>query len=361
MKQLNETVAYRPEILRLSNPEDLKLLNQLKGNNPNIRVFDQIQSQLIDLVKCQNPTQIITLENTASYLETILNGQKIDEYGVWVYYSWSQSLVHLLDEKEFIEVRTNRNKNNITKEEGIKLAAKTIGIIGLSVGQSIALTIALERTCGSLRLADFDDLELSNLNRIRSGVQNIGLPKVVLAAREIAEIDPFIKVEIFSEGIHKDNIELFYKKNGKIDLLIEVCDNLEMKILSRVKAKKNAIPVVMDTNDRGMIDVERYDLDPNLPIFHGLLNSLINDEEQIVITNENRKDFLFSIIDYNSLSSKMKMSMNEIGRTISSWPQLASSVVLGGAITTHLCRKILLGEHHSSKRYYVDLDQIFAL
>jgi hypothetical protein len=56
----------------------------------------------------------------------------------------------------------------------------------------------------------------------------------------------------------------------------------------------------------------------------------------------------------------MKYSMSEIGKSISNWPQLASSVVLGGAITTHLCSSILLKHHQESGRYYVDLDSIFG-
>lgn len=40
-----------------------------------------------------------------------------EEYGVWVYYPWSTRLVHLLDEAEFIELRTNRNKYKLTPEE----------------------------------------------------------------------------------------------------------------------------------------------------------------------------------------------------------------------------------------------------
>ncbi|HRF79656.1 MAG TPA: hypothetical protein PL070_06180, partial [Flavobacteriales bacterium] len=91
-------------------------------------------------------------------------------YGVWVFYPWADRLVHLLDEPEFALVRTDRNRNKITREEQAELATKKVGVIGLSVGQSVSLTLALERSFGEIRLADFDTLELSNLNRIRSGV-----------------------------------------------------------------------------------------------------------------------------------------------------------------------------------------------
>lgn len=85
----------------------------------------------------------------------------MEEHGVWVYFPWNKTLVHLLDQEEFLFVRTNRNRDKITEQEQQILAKKKIGIIGLSVGQSVALTLAMERSVGELRLADFDCLELS--------------------------------------------------------------------------------------------------------------------------------------------------------------------------------------------------------
>ena len=52
--------------------------------------------------------------------------------------------------------------------------------------------------------------------------------------------------------------------------IMEVCDGLDMKIISRFKAREFGVPVVMDTNDRGMLDIERFDLEPQRPILHGL-------------------------------------------------------------------------------------------
>ena len=85
----------------------------------------------------------------------------------------------------------------ISPIEQDKLSTKKVGVIGLSVGQSISITMAMERTFGEIRIADFDELELTNLNRIRAGVHELGLPKVALVAREIAEIDPYLNVKCF--------------------------------------------------------------------------------------------------------------------------------------------------------------------
>ncbi|WP_207420993.1 ThiF family adenylyltransferase [Desertivirga brevis] len=350
---------YLPKIFRISNSSDKALFDALRDADPYISVHDEMIGQLRELVKIMNPSLKLTEEDYQRLISQQVGSTPIGDYGVWVYYPWSRTLVHLLDEEEFVEVRTNRNRNKITKEEQNLLRTKCIGVAGLSVGQSIALTLAMERVCGEIRLADFDTAELSNLNRIRTGVHNLGLKKTIIAAREIAEIDPFIKVQIFNEGLQEQNLDAFLGSDRKLDLYIEVCDGIEMKLRSRFKAKELMIPVVMDTNDRGMLDVERFDLEPERPILHGRLQSFINGKT-IQVTGENRMEIINAILNFDTLSERMRLSMMEINKSINTWPQLASSVVLGGAITTDICRRILLGEHRVSGRYYVDLDEIFS-
>jgi hypothetical protein len=349
--------VYKPTILRLDDPQDKLIFEGLFKDHKITFVCDELSAQLQELIKCKNPSLKIEEEEYPELIDKHLAGIDIADYGVWVYYPWNQRMVHLLDEEEFIEVRTNRNRNKITTEEQRTLKTKKIGIVGLSVGQSIALTIAMERTCGELRLADFDTAELSNLNRIRTGVHNLGLNKTVIAAREILEIDPFLNVKIFSDGLNEGNIDEFFLGGDKLDLFIEVCDGLDLKITSRFKARDFQIPVVMDTNDRGMLDVERFDLEPDRPIFHGLADGL-NPDSIKNLTNEEKIPYILKMIGADTMSSRLKSSMLEVKKSINTWPQLASSVTLGGAATTDVCRRILLDQFHDSGRYYVDLDEI---
>src|SRR5690606_12240075 len=97
--------------------------------------------------------------------------------------------------------------------------------------------------------------------RIRSGIQDLGVNKTIIAARQIAEIDPYIHVVCYTEGVNDQTIDDFFCKGGKIDVLVEECDGIDVKILSRLKSRSLQVPVVMDTNDRGMLDVERFDLE----------------------------------------------------------------------------------------------------
>lgn len=346
-----------PVFYRRNESTENEQYEKLLQNKPFVTVFDSIQSQLKEYVKTANPSKKLSAEDIEQLITDKLSGIEEKDYGVWVYYPWSERVVHLLDEEEFATLRTNRNKYKITDEERALLAGKKIGVVGMSVGQSVALTLAMERSFGELRIADFDTLDLSNLNRIRAGVHDIGELKVNVVAREIAEIDPFLKVTTFDEGLTEENIEEFFLENGKLDIIIDECDSLEMKISLRFFARKHGIPVIMDTSDRGMLDIERFDLQPDRALFHGYIpeESLTNLKN---LGPRERFDLTIAIVGMEQLSQRMKESLGEIGKTISTWPQLASSVLAGGANAAHIGRKIALGQDVPSGRYYIDVDDI---
>lgn len=352
---------FRPVFFRVDQADGLSRLNDLLKHGPHVMVHDTIHSQLTELVRSLNPSVKFTKEELDAAARAHLKDTPPEEYGVWVYYPWSNRLVHLLDEEEFTLVRTDRNRNKITREEQAVLATKKVGVIGLSVGQSVSLTMALERSFGELRLADFDTLELSNLNRIRSGVHEMGVPKVVNTAREIAELDPFMKVTIFPEGITTANIDAFLTEGGKLDVLIEECDSVHIKILSRQRAKAHGIPVIMDTSDRGMVDIERFDLEPDRPILHGSVEHLDLSLAAQARTNEEKMPFVVPIIGLETMSVRMKASMLELENSVTTWPQLASSVVLGGALGGHIMRRVALGHPIPSGRWWMDPDDIIGV
>lgn len=346
---------YKPTILNASKQEIEGQLHYLM-QQPCTLVSDTLMHQLTEYLKCTHPKQKFSKEQLLQMAADAI-AENPEKYNNWVFYPWSNRLVRLLPEEEFATLRTNRNCYKITPAERDLLATKKIGVVGLSVGQSIALTLAMERSFGELRLADFDTLDLSNLNRIRAGVHNLGLNKAIITAREIYEIDPYLNVVCFTEGLTEDNIEEYFTANGNLDILIDECDGLDIKILARHKAKSMKIPVFMDTSDRGMVDIERFDLEPDRPILHGLVGEL-NPAKIKGLTNEQKIPYILPMIGYESISTRLKASMMEIDETITTWPQLASSVVMGGGVGADITRKILLGQSTVSGRFYVDMDDI---
>lgn len=355
--QADDNMVCRPNFFQLHNEASKEEFAKFLEEHSDIFVADEIHSQLTELIKLRFPKKKFSSTELEDAINDHLDGADLSEYGQWVYYPWLNKLVHILPETEFIEVRTNRNQYKITPEEEEVLANKKIGIIGLSVGKAIALTMALERICGELVLADFDVVELSNLNRIQTGIHNCGLKKTVIVAREIAEIDPYLKVTCIHEGLTEENVDQFFTNGKKLDVCIEVCDGLYTKIFARQKAKELGVPVVMNSSDRGTTDIERFDLEPDLPILHGLIDHLDLSKVKQAKTNEEKVPYLLPMLGVETSSDRLKASMLEIEETITTWPQLASGVVFGGGICTDVCRRILLNQITDSGRYFVDVEQ----
>ncbi len=308
-------------------------------------------------MQTRRPSRKLSVAELREAAAQLVGPRPIAEYGTWVHYPWSRRLVHLLPQEEFIELRTSRNRYLITAAEQAALATKRVGIVGLSVGQSVAFAIALERGAGELRLADFDTLELSNLNRLRSTAYDIGLPKVAIAARAIAELDPYLDVRCYFQGLTEANADQFFSEDGRLDLVVDECDGLDMKVRLREKARELRIPVVMQTSDRGMLDIERFDLEPARPFFHGLAGDL-RASDLVGLTNEEKVPPLLKIIGASGLSTRITASLIEVERTLRTWPQLGSAVTLGGGLAADTVRRVLLGDLRESGRFYVDLGAI---
>ncbi|MFN3951580.1 MAG: Rv1355c family protein [Thermaurantimonas sp.] len=343
--------SYRAEFL--SSDE----LNHLKKQLNISEIVDLRASIYAELFKILNPEITSKNPHFEKLSKEFIYHKYSEKSEIWVFYPWKNSAYCIPSEEDFVKVRTSRNQYKLTPREQALLSRKKVGIIGLSVGQTIALTMAMERSATEFRLADYDVLELSNINRLRSGISNIGLKKVVIAAREIAEIDPFINVIIYPEGITRDNLDDFLLEGGKIDLLVDECDGLDIKILARHRARELRIPVLMDTSDRGMLDVERYDLEPERPILHGLATGLDPDTIH-ALTNEEKIPFILDMVSAEHMSTRLKASMLEVQYSINTWPQLASSVFLGGAMGADTARRIFLNQFSDSGRYYLDFEEL---
>ncbi len=100
-------------------------------------------------------------------------------------------------------------------------------------------------------------------------------------------------------------------------------------------------------------------LNPDLPVYCtwpcrcALTLNNIKD-----LSNEDKIPYILKMIGIDTISTRLKASMLEVEQSINTWPQLASSVTLGGAITTDVCRRILLDQYHESGRYYIDIDDL---
>ena len=286
----------------------------------------------------------------------VLAGVDKEVFGRWVFYPWLSTLVHVLPHEEFRELRLDRNRHKVTAGELGRLASSTIAIVGLSAGNAIARCLCLEGVSESFKLADFDTLALSNMNRLEAGVHDLGIrARRSSSPGSSARSNPYVDLTLWHEGISPESLDAFLLDAPRPSLLIDECDDMRMKLLLRERARTLRVPVLMETSDRGMLDVERFDLESERPILHGLTGNVSSSTIRDLPDDASiRRSSCPSWA--RSRSRPRGRSLLEIKQTLSTWPQLASDVILGGAVMTVAVRRLLLGQCLTSGRRYVDVD-----
>jgi len=333
------TKAWRPLVLDVRSRDQREMLRVLR-EDPSLHVIDRLDEQRAQLSGLL-PAPSAALE---------------DEAQRWIYYPWRRAVVRLLGPRAFGTLRLDRNRNKLTRAEQARQRTLRIGVVGLSAGHSIAHVLAMEGLAGELRLADLDSVEVSNLNRIPGTVLDLGVNKAVVAARRIGEIDPYLRVVMNPEGITPENLGSFL---DGLDLVIEECDSLDVKLLVREAARERRIPVLMETSDRGVLDVERFDLEPDRPVFHGLLAGL-RSSDLAGLSTEQKAPYVLRILGAGDISSRGAASLIEVGQTITGWPQLGSEVTLGAATAAAAVRRIGLTGDLPSGRVRFDVDEVLS-
>lgn len=363
-------IESTPSIFDLSKEIDKTTLSELLDMGRIHHISDDYEEQLKELFQVQNPTIVYTPEFEQKFVawrDELIRRSALLMRGRWIYFPWLSTLVHLLEEEQFELVRTARNQNLINKEEQKNYYNAVIGIAGQSVGNSVTLAIVLQGGGKYWRIADHDRLALSNTNRIRAGMENLGLLKTEMTARQIYAINPYATVELFSEGLSKENIEKFFTGSPtrpdspggpKLDIVIDEIDNLAVKYLIREQARKYRLAVVMaaDNGDNGVVDIERYDLDPTTPFFHGRMGD-VNYEMLAGLDKFGIGKMITKHVGPENVTERMQQSLLEMGKTIVSWPQLGGAALLNGSAVAYCVRKILNKQSLELNRALVSLDE----
>lgn len=333
-------------------------INTFISDHPDIRVVDVFEHQLHELYISRFPSE----KNNSKKKHTFFNKYKpFETKGDWIYFPWKNQFIHTVSEKEYFFLRTFRNRNLILEEEQKILYQSSIAIFGLSIGSHIVENLVRQGMTKHLTLADFDTIETTNLNRIRASITDLYSPKIEKITKNLLEIDPYLKIFMVEAGANKNNLESILTREPSLNLLIDAIDDFEMKILLRIEAKKRRIPVLMLTNvDNAMVfDVERYDIDPNQDIFHGLLGGL--PEKILREPIEKQNEYAIRIVGKEIISERAMRSLSEIGKTLGGRPQLNGTISASAGIATYVVKNILLHDSpHIQGRFLLELDAIFV-
>jgi len=110
----------------------------------------------------------------------------------------------------FYREMVDRNIGVLTDKEQERLRNSCVavggcgGMGGLSVVQLVRLGV------GKVKISDFDTFQVHNLSRqCRSTSKNVGKNKAEVLAEYCKEINPGLKIDLFTEGVKPHNVEKF--------------------------------------------------------------------------------------------------------------------------------------------------------
>ncbi|GAB4334378.1 MAG: sulfur carrier protein ThiS adenylyltransferase ThiF [Calditrichia bacterium] len=117
-----------------------------------------------------------------------------------------------------------------------------IGIAGVGgIGSNVAVNL-VRTGITRLKIADFDRIEASNLNRQFYFADQIGLPKVEALKENLRRINPLVEIEAARIRLARENMPEFFRD---CDILVEGFDRAECKKEFYEAFHADSRPVVM--------------------------------------------------------------------------------------------------------------------
>ncbi len=318
--------------------------------------IDATESARRELFFIEHPHFSKTDPKAKAPLKTFLAQKKITTL---VYYPWLHTAVEVPSEDIYYRLRTARNRHLITEKEQTVYRNTVVGIAGLSVGSAVVASMVATGGPKQIKIADPDFIEITNLNRMRATLLDVGANKAETVAKGVWELDPFADIEVWNKGLLKTELIKFLIKKPKIDIFVDEMDDIAMKVSVRFAARAKRIPVVMatDNGDSIIVDIERFDLEPKRPIFHGRVKLTQKEMKHM-----DRSQFIAlstKIIDPTYFTGKQQQSILAIGKELSGIAQIGTAATIAGAALAFVVRRIANGDEMPSGRYVMGCESTF--
>lgn len=361
--RLSDGSQDEPRVFEMSAPRAAKKLQDFVVSAKPSGLIDNYAEQYAELLLSKNAhlyqaNYDVQVASVAKLLDEHYAGKQPWEKGSWVYYPWLDQLVHVLSQSDFEALRTIRNRDLITSPEQTKLFNFEVACFGMSVGSANAQALAITGISRRIKLVDGAVISGSNLNRILTGVPSVGQNKAHIIGRQIYEMNPYAQVAYFDK-VTVDNIEAILDEPWPVRAVIDEIDDIEMKIKIRLAARARRIPVLMasELGDTVVLDVERFDLEPQRPLFHGTIPGIETVTSETLVNQREWMKYAMRILDPKNMSVKLQKSLMKIGTTIVTHPQLGGTVMITGGILAFAVKNIALKSGLNSGRYVISLEK----
>ena len=94
--------VYRPKVFNNSDAQNRTELQHLLESNECLKIVDPIGVQLRELAECRNPGVQLSEADHRDFRASLPGYVTEEEFGLWVFYPWNNTLVHLLPEELFV-------------------------------------------------------------------------------------------------------------------------------------------------------------------------------------------------------------------------------------------------------------------
>ncbi|GAB4278255.1 MAG: hypothetical protein Kow0068_01790 [Marinilabiliales bacterium] len=241
----------------------------------------------------------------------------------------------MLSKEELLRYKRHLDLPDFGIDKQLLLKSAKVLVIGAGGLGSPVLYYLTAAGVGNIGIVENDVVDISNLQRqILYNTNEIGMPKVEIAAKKLKELNPNVNFNIFNTRLNESNAEDIIKD---YEVVVDCPDNFSTRLIISDVTKKMAIPHIYAgvSNYQGQISVFNYkgsctfrdlfpDINPSvsdknvtdadkalLGVLPGIIGSIMAIETIKVITNLGTtlcdkllivdiKDMSFHLLDISS-------------------------------------------------------------
>ena len=179
-----------------------------------------------------------------------------------------------------------------------KIKNNKVCVVGLGGVGSIALEALVRSGVSDITICDFDNVNVSNINRqVIANYNTIGMKKVDASIALIKQVNPNAIIHTYDKKIDENNLEFF---NNGFDYLIDAIDDINAKVLIIKECLKRNITFIssmgtakkLDPTRFKVVDIKKTNYDPIAKILRkrfreeeiiGKIMVVYSDEEPLAI------------------------------------------------------------------------------
>lgn len=181
----------------------------------------------------------------------------------------------------------------IGKDKFDNLMETKVLIVGCGGVGGYAFETLVRSGIGNIDLIDFDNIDLSNLNRqVITNQSNVGMSKVDEAKKRGLLINPNLNINIFKIFLDESNIDMIL--NNDYDYIIDACDSVNTKILLMIKSIDGNFKLIssmgtakkLNPNKLNITTLDKTNYDPLAKVLRKKIKDLKINKKMYVVSSD---------------------------------------------------------------------------